>query len=75
MTYDYDDPGWSNTVGHLAPLYGPSWSIYNVNATVHFWLAAGANRSKLVMGTLSPCNALFAMATLHSTGVFPCHPS
>jgi len=56
MTYDYHG-GWEDTLGHNAPLYmrpdeanDPLNSIFNVNYSINYWINAGAEKSKMVMG-------------------------
>lgn len=55
MTYDYHG-GWEDTLGHNAPLYKrpdekDELSFYfNVNYTVNYYLALGADKKKIVMG-------------------------
>ncbi|XP_015593689.1 chitinase-3-like protein 1 [Cephus cinctus] len=55
MAYDFHG-AWDKFAGHNAPLYAASWeSSYgkslNVNASVHYWLAQGAQAEKLILGT------------------------
>jgi chitinase len=57
MTYDYFGP-WTYVVGHNAPLYHKKTGVKNmrdnfdlsVNASLHFWLKSGMDRSKIMMG-------------------------
>ena len=51
MSYDYHGH-WDKRTGHVAPMYGDQETDrsgnreFNVNFTVHHWLAGGLRRSK-----------------------------
>jgi len=52
MTYDYHGH-WDKKTGHVAPFYGhpdDDFSYFNMNFTMHYWMAAGAPAHKLVLG-------------------------
>ncbi|XP_046598340.1 acidic mammalian chitinase-like isoform X2 [Neodiprion lecontei] len=56
MEYDFHGP-WNNFTGPNAPLYVGTWEttdyeqIFNINASVHYWLEQGASAEKLLLGT------------------------
>ena len=48
MSYDYHGQ-WDKQTGHVAPMYEhpeDQNQLFNVNFTVHYWLAGGLRRSK-----------------------------
>ena len=49
MSYDYHGQ-WDGQTGHVAPMYHQDQeeqnNKFNVNFTVHYWLAGGLRRSK-----------------------------
>ncbi|GLV44511.1 Chitinase 10 [Carabus blaptoides fortunei] len=52
MCYDYHGQ-WDKITGHVAPMYVHPEDVdvtFNANFTIHYWIAQGADRKKLVMG-------------------------
>ncbi|KAK9501597.1 hypothetical protein O3M35_012294 [Rhynocoris fuscipes] len=52
MAYDYHGH-WDGRTGHVAPLYfneGDTFSYFNANFSVHYWLDEGTPKDKLILG-------------------------
>ncbi|KAB0794995.1 hypothetical protein PPYR_11834 [Photinus pyralis] len=52
MTYDYHGQ-WDKKTGHVAPFYEhPEADVnyFNANYSIHYWIAQGADRRKLILG-------------------------
>lgn len=53
MTYDFHGQ-WDKKTGHVAPLYshpGDDYYYFNANYSINYWIAKGAPRRNIVMGT------------------------
>ncbi|MGV6873754.1 glycoside hydrolase family 18 protein [Pseudochelatococcus sp. B33] len=49
MAYDFHGH-WDTTTGHLAPLYSPTGSPYDIATAVDLYLAAGVDPGQIVLG-------------------------
>ncbi|KAF2365514.1 Glycoside hydrolase family 18 catalytic domain [Trinorchestia longiramus] len=70
MTYDYHGH-WDKKTGHVAPMFHHPESLvpeFNANYTIHYWLAHGADRKKLVMG-MPMYGQSFALASSKENGL------
>ncbi|KAA0201537.1 hypothetical protein HAZT_HAZT005430 [Hyalella azteca] len=70
MTYDYHGH-WDKKTGHVAPMFHHPESLvpeFNANYTIHYWLAHGADRKKLVMG-MPMYGQSFALASATDNGL------
>ncbi|KZC14813.1 putative chitinase 3 [Dufourea novaeangliae] len=55
MTYDFHGQ-WDKKTGHVAPLYyhpDDDYTYFNANYSIHYWIAKGAPRRSIVMGSFS----------------------